>query len=97
MSKDSAAQSGEERLIARYFAPLAQHPGAFGLADDAAGIAPPAGWGLVLQSEGGRRGVGFFSGGPPASGVRKGLRRGCSAAEGHGREAPRTCALPLSH
>ena len=28
--------SAEERLIARYFRPLATHPGALGLGDDAA-------------------------------------------------------------
>jgi len=49
MSTDSAAQSGEERLIARYFAPLAKHPGALGLTDDAAAITPPAGCDLVLK------------------------------------------------
>jgi thiamine-monophosphate kinase len=30
--------SAEERLIARYFRPLATSPGAFGLSDDAAAI-----------------------------------------------------------
>ena len=34
--------SPEDRLIAQYFRPLAKHPGAFGLADDAAAITPPA-------------------------------------------------------
>ena len=32
----SGPQSAEDRLIARYFRPLAKHPGAFGLIDDAA-------------------------------------------------------------
>src|SRR4029077_6578515 len=50
MSNDRVAQSGEERLIARYFAPLAKHPGAFGLADDAAALAPPAGCGPVVKA-----------------------------------------------
>ena len=36
MMEESAPLSGEERLIARYFRPLAKHPGAFGLVDDAA-------------------------------------------------------------
>ena len=34
-------QSGEDRLIARYFKPLARHPGALGLTDDAAVLTPP--------------------------------------------------------
>ncbi len=43
MKEAQAAESGEDRLIARYFKPLATHPGAFGLLDDAAAIAPPPG------------------------------------------------------
>ena len=41
--------SGEDRLIARYFKPLAKHPGALALADDAAAFAPPTGCDLVLK------------------------------------------------
>jgi len=74
MSKDSAAQSGEERLIARYFAPLAKHPGAFGLADDAAAIAPPAGCDLVLKTDGIVGGVHFFPDDPPDTVGKKALR-----------------------
>src|SRR6266550_4386682 len=74
MSRDSAAQSGEERLIARYFKPLAKHPGAFGLADDAAAIAPPAGCDLVLKTDGIVGGVHFFPGDPPDAIARKALR-----------------------
>ena len=44
-----AAQSGEDRLIARYFRPLVQHAGAFALMDDAAAISPPAGCDIVLD------------------------------------------------
>ena len=52
MSKATAAElSREERLIARCFRPLAKHPGAFGLIDDAAAIVPPAGCDLVLKTE----------------------------------------------
>ncbi len=40
--------SAEQRLIARYFRPLATSPGAFGLADDAAILTPPPGCDLVL-------------------------------------------------
>jgi thiamine-monophosphate kinase len=74
MSKDSAAQSGEERLIARYFGPLAKHPGAFGLADDAAAIAPPAGCDLVLKTDGIVGGVHFFPDDPPDTVGKKALR-----------------------
>jgi len=42
--------SAEDELIARYFKPLAKHPGAFDLADDAAAITPPAGHDLVLAA-----------------------------------------------
>ena len=52
--------SAEERLIARYFGPLATTPGAFGLHDDAAIITPPAGCDLVLTTDGGIAGVHFF-------------------------------------
>jgi thiamine-monophosphate kinase len=46
-----SAESGEERLIAKYFKPLAKHPGAFGLADDAAAIEPPPGCDIVLKAD----------------------------------------------
>src|SRR5262249_46036535 len=74
MSKESAAQSGEERLIARYFAPLAKHPGALGLADDAAAITPPAGCDLVLKTDGIVGGVHFFPDDPPEMVAKKALR-----------------------
>ena len=48
-------QSGEDRLIARYFRPLATHPGAFGLVDDAAALTPPPGAELVLTVDAHRR------------------------------------------
>jgi thiamine-monophosphate kinase len=53
-------QSAEERLIARYFRPLATHPGAFGLADDAAILTPPPDCDLVLTTDGVIAGVHFF-------------------------------------
>jgi thiamine-monophosphate kinase len=66
--------SAESRLIARYFKPLATHPGAFGLADDAAAIAPPAGHDLVLKTDGLIGGVHFFPDDPPDGVARKALR-----------------------
>ena len=52
--------SAEDRLIARFFAPLATHPGALGLSDDAAFITPPAGCDLVLKTDAIIGGVHFF-------------------------------------
>jgi thiamine-monophosphate kinase len=66
--------SGEDRLIARYFKPLAKHPGAFGLVDDAAAIAPPRGHDIVLKTDGIIGGVHFFPDDPPESVAQKALR-----------------------
>jgi thiamine-monophosphate kinase len=52
--------SAEERLIARFFKPIATHPGALGLADDAAFISPPPGADLVLKTDAIVGGVHFF-------------------------------------
>ena len=52
--------SAEDRLIARYFAPIATHPGALGLSDDAAFIKAPAGCDLVLKTDAIVGGVHFF-------------------------------------
>jgi thiamine-monophosphate kinase len=76
--------SAEERLIARYFAPLATHPGALGLADDAAILTPLPGCDLVLTTDGVIAGVHFFAD-DPADGIgRKALRMNLSdlAAKG---------------
>lgn len=76
--------SAEERLIARYFRPLATHPGALGLGDDAAVLAPPPGCDLVLTTDGVIAGVHFFPDDPPESVGRKVLRMNLSdlAAKG---------------
>jgi thiamine-monophosphate kinase len=76
--------SAEERLIARYFGPLATHPGALGLADDAAILTPPPGCDLVLTTDGVIAGVHFFTDDPPDSIGRKALRMNLSdlAAKG---------------
>ena len=52
--------SAEDRLIAKYFAPIATHPGALGLTDDAAFITPPRGCDLVLKTDAIVGGVHFF-------------------------------------
>jgi thiamine-monophosphate kinase len=52
--------SAEDRLIARFFKPLATDPGALGLSDDAAFLTPPAGFDLVLKTDAIVGGVHFF-------------------------------------
>jgi thiamine-monophosphate kinase len=76
--------SGEDRLIARYFRPLAKHPGALGLGDDAAVIKPPSGCDLVLKTDGVISGVHFFPDDPPETVAKKVLRMNLSdlAAKG---------------
>jgi thiamine-monophosphate kinase len=82
MSKSN--ESAEDRLIARYFRPLATAPGAFGLIDDAAALTPPPGCDLVLTTDGVIAGVHFFADDPPAMVSRKVLRMNLSdlAAKG---------------
>jgi thiamine-monophosphate kinase len=70
----TAAESGEDRLIARHFRPLVQHPGAFQLEDDAASITPPPGCDLVLTTDAIVAGVHFFPDDPPAAIGNKALR-----------------------
>jgi thiamine-monophosphate kinase len=75
VSKGAAAEgSGEDRLIARYFRPLARHPGALGLADDAALLAPPPGCDLVLTTDGIIAGVHVFADAPADAIARRALR-----------------------
>ena len=66
--------SAEDRLIAQYFRPLAKHPAALGLADDAAAITPPPGHDLVLKTDGLIAGVHFFADDPAEGVARKALR-----------------------
>src|SRR3954454_5113987 len=66
--------SAEDRLIARYFKPLAKHPGAFGLADDAPAVTPPAGHDLVRKTDGLIAGVLCFADDPADGVARKALR-----------------------
>src|ERR1700735_4109206 len=73
MSSDDQG-SPEDRLIARYFRPLATAPGAFGLEDDAAILTPPPGCDLVLTTDGVIAGVHFMPHDPPGAIARKVLR-----------------------
>jgi thiamine-monophosphate kinase len=77
-------ESPEERLIARYLRPVATHPGALGLVDDAAVLTPPPGCDLVLTTDGIIAGVHFFADDPAADISRKALRMNLSdlAAKG---------------
>src|SRR3989304_4184698 len=66
--------SAEDRLIARFFKPLATHPGALGLNDDAAFITPPPGCDLVLKTDAIVGGVHFFAEDVARDVARKALR-----------------------
>jgi thiamine-monophosphate kinase len=91
--------SGEDRLIGRFFRPLARDPGAFDLRDDAAAITPPAGHDLVLTTDAVIEGVHFFRGDPAADIARKALRANLSDLAAKGAEPLGfllTLALPKS-
>lgn len=77
---------GEDALIARFFAPLARHPGALALTDDAAVITPPAGRDLVLTKDALVAGVHFFADDPPDAIARKALRVNLSDLAAKGAE-----------
>ncbi len=74
VTRDEKTQSGEDRLIAQYFRPLARHPGALGLLDDAAVLTPPEGCDLVLKTDAIIGGVHFFADDPADAVARKALR-----------------------
>ncbi len=80
----NSPESAEDRLIARYFRPLAKHPGALGLVDDAAVITPPPGCDVVLKTDGVIVGVHAFADDGPENIGRKALRMNLSdlAAKG---------------
>ncbi len=84
MSRPDDTMSAEDRLIAKYFRPLATDPGAFGLIDDAAVVTPAPGRDVVLTTDGVIAGVHFFPSDPPGGIGRKALRMNLSdlAAKG---------------
>jgi thiamine-monophosphate kinase len=89
--------SAEDRLIARHFAPLARHPGALGLTDDAAILTPPEGSDVVLTTDAIIAGVHFFADDPPDAVARKALRVNLSDLAAKGAEPAGflvTLALP---
>jgi len=67
-------ESGEDRLIARHFKPIARHPGALGLTDDAAMLTPPPGHALIVTADAIVGGVHFFPDDPPDAVAKKALR-----------------------
>lgn len=74
MTNSDQTGSGEDRLIARHFRPIATDPGAFGLTDDAAILVPPAGCDLVLKADAIIGGVHFLPDDPPGTIAQKALR-----------------------
>jgi thiamine-monophosphate kinase len=90
MTSSSSDRPGEFELIAQLFAPLSKSaPGAFGLTDDAAVIAPGAGEELVVTTDALVEGVHFLRGDPPETIAKKSLRVNLSdlAAKGARPEA----------
>lgn len=78
--------SGEDKLIERFFKPLAAHPGALALSDDAAYLTPPAGCDLVLTADMTVAGVHFFPDDPPETIGKKALRVNLSDLAAKGAE-----------
>jgi thiamine-monophosphate kinase len=72
--KPPTAESNEDRLIARHFKPIARHPGALGLIDDAGLLVPPAGHDVVVTADAIVGGVHFFPDDPADAIARKALR-----------------------
>jgi thiamine-monophosphate kinase len=73
MMASGATASGEDSLIARYFRPIANDPGAFGLGDDAA-ILAASGDEIVVTTDAIVEGVHFLFDDPPDTIARKALR-----------------------
>jgi thiamine-monophosphate kinase len=78
--------SNEDKLIERFFKPLAQHPGALALTDDAAYLTPPAGHDLVLTADMAVAGVHFFADDPADAIAKKALRVNLSDLAAKGAE-----------
>jgi thiamine-monophosphate kinase len=89
--------SGEERLIARFFRPIATDPAALGLVDDAALLAAPADADLVVTTDAIVAGTHFFPDDPADLVAKKALRVNLSDLAAKGAEplgAMLTLALP---
>ena len=84
MARRRAKMPGEFESIARFFAPLARHPGAFGLKDDLAWLTPRLGRRLVLKTDAIVAGVHTLHDDNPALIARKALRVNLSDLAGKG-------------
>jgi thiamine-monophosphate kinase len=76
----------EFELIEKLFAPLATSPGAFGLKDDVAAIAPRAGCELIVTTDAIVAGIDFLPGDPAEGVARKALRVNLSDLAAKGAE-----------
>jgi thiamine-monophosphate kinase len=74
MSASDDRMSAEDRLIADFFKPIATHPGALGLSDDAAFLTPAPGTDVVLKTDAIIGGVHFFPADDARDVARKALR-----------------------
>ena len=84
--KTTNDDSGEDRLIARYFKPFAIHPGGLALTDDAAFLTPPDGRDLVVTTDAIVAGIHFFPADPAAAVASKALRVNLSDLAAKGAE-----------
>lgn len=87
--------SGEDKLIARYFKPLATADGALGLRDDTAFYSPPEGHELVLTADAIVAGVHFLPDDPAGCVAQKALRVNLSDLAAKG-AAPAGCLMTLA-
>jgi len=87
--------SGEDKLIARYFKPLATASGALGLSDDAAFYAPPDGHELVLTTDAVVSGMHFLPNDPARDIAKKALRVNLSDLAAKG-AMPAGCLMTLA-
>jgi len=74
MGASDDRMSAEDRLIADYFKPIATHPGALALTDDAAFVTPAPGTDVVLKTDAIIGGVHFFAEDDARDVARKALR-----------------------
>lgn len=87
--------SGEDRLIGRYFRPIATDPRALGLVDDVALMPVEPGTELVLKTDAIVGGVHFFADDPPDAIARKALRVNLSDLAAKG-AVPSGCLMTLA-
>lgn len=95
MGNGGDQDSGEDRLIGRFFRPFATDPRALGLLDDVALMTPPPGCDLVLKTDAVVGGVHFFPDDPPDAIARKALRVNLSDLAAKGAD-PSGCLMTLA-